>query len=491
MDLYVLDKNLDTVAIIDVYSSLIWTDRYQEYGDFELYAAVTPELLSAIKTDYYIWRRDSEHVMIIDDILINTNAESGRMMTVTGKSLESILNRRVVWGLKTFDGNLQEAIETLLDESFINPTKPERKVSNFIFEESDDPVITEMELQVQYTGDNIYDIIHDICVERGLGFKITLNNSKQFVFKLYSGVDRSYGQTTNSYVVFSPKFDNFIDGDYHESRSEWKNVTLVGGEGEGSKRRYTAVGNTSGLDRRETFTDARDISSDIDEDITETADFTEYPSQVFKLSTKTFVTDTLFNSCMIDVSAYIGRVISITIPQFTNASGAASGYATVLVNASKAYVSTLQEWEIYNETESQGTLKTYEFEVPEGAQYIYTSMYSQSAIDSDIYYGETTDFVCKTVKLSSSEYITQLRQRGSETLAENVEEISFEGEAETTIMYRYGEHFFNGDIVQISDEYGHEIKARVLEIITSENEEGYTVYPTFSTLTEIDTEEGA
>ena len=51
-------------------------------------------------------------------------------------------------------------------------------------------------------------------------------------------------------------------------------------------------------------------------------------------------------------------------------------------------------------------------------------------------------------------------------------------------MFRYGEDFFNGDVVQIANEYGHETKARILEIVMSENEEGTSVYPTFKTITE-------
>ena len=41
---------------------------------------------------------------------------------------------------------------------------------------------------------------------------------------------------------------------------------------------------------------------------------------------------------------------------------------------------------------------------------------------------------------------------------------SFEGETETTIMFQYGKDFFNGDIVQIANEYGHETKLVFLKL---------------------------
>lgn len=355
MNLLVLDKNFNAISIVDTYKSLIWTERYCQYGDFELYTQITDGTLDVIKQDYYLQRGDSDRLMIIEQIQIKTDVEDGTELIVTGKSLESILMRRIIWGQKTISGNFQEGIKTLLTENLINPSNVNRKVDNFIFEESTDPTITELTIEAQYTGDNLYDVIESLCNETGIGFAVIFKeDTKQFVFKLYSGEDRSYDQTKNPYVVFSPSFENIINSNYIESKSALKNVTLVGGEGEGSARRYTAVGDISGLDRRELFTDARDISSDVGD-------------------------------------------------------------------------------------------------------------------------GKT---------LTDEEYIEQLRQRGKEKLAENIEVISFEGEAETSVMFRYGEDFFNGDIVQIADEYGHETKARILEIVTSEDEDGVYTYPTFSTITE-------
>ena len=352
MDVTVLNTNLDAISIVDVYESFIWTDRYYEYGDFELFTSMTDTILSYIRQDYYLQSRESEHVMIIEKIRINSDSENGNHITVTGRSLESILDRRIVWGQKTITGNLQNGIRTLLNENVISPADNKRRISNFIFEASTDPAITSLKIDAQYTGDNLYDVINKICSERSIGFKVTLNNNKQFVFKLYAGADRSYDQSVNPYVIFSPKFENIINSNYVESKSALKTVTLVGGEGEGSARKYTTVGGGSGLNRRELFTDARDISSDVGDGVV----------------------------------------------------------------------------------------------------------------------------------LSDAAYTAQLQQRGKEKLAENTDVTSFEGQVETTVMFRYGEDFFNGDVVQISNEYGHETKARIVEIVMSEDEDGNSVYPTFKTI---------
>lgn len=347
MDITVLDTNFNPVAIVDTYESFIWTDRYYKYGDFELYTAVDSQIVDIMQLDRYLKIDGSEHMMIIEKDLIESDLEEGNRITVSGRSLESILDRRIVWGQRILNGNLQSAIKTLITEAIISPSISDRKISNFIFENSTDPAVTNLTIRAQYTGDNLYDVIQAICEDANLGFKVTLNDSNQFVFKLYAGTDRSYNQSTVPFVIFSDQFDNLINSNFVKNRAPLKNVTLIGGEGEGSERRYTTVGSASGLSRRELFTDARDISSKTDD-----------------------------------------------------------------------------------------------------------------------------------ATLSAAEYNAQLQQRGREKLTENVEIVYMDGEVDTS-MYQYGVDYFNGDIVQLRDAYGNENSARILEMITSEDKDKISVYPTF------------
>lgn len=492
MDLYVLDQNLDSVIVIDSYASLIWSDRFQECGDFELIMPANKDALTYLKQDFYLWSAHSEHLMIIEKILINADEEAGSQLTVTGRSLESILDRRVVWGMKTLTGNFQNGMREILEESIISPSDPDRKIENFVFKESTDPRIADLGIENQYTGDNVYDVITSQCAQRGIGFKVTVNEQKQFVFEFYVGADRSYDQFENPYVIFSPNFENILDSNYMESKSGLKNVTLVGGEGEGSARRYTAVGTISGLERRELFTDARDISSDIDDTFTEAFNFSQYPSQVFNNASKAFVSDSLFNSARANVAPYAGRKIKVTIPKYTKADSTVSNYATILVNGANKYVSTLQVWEKYDDspdTKSKGSMATYEFVVPDDAEYLYTSMFSEQAITDQVFSGYLDDFEAASIQLSNEEYVRMLRQKGKNELAENKDVVSFEGQAEATTMFKYGSDFLIGDIVQVADEYGHETPSQILEVIVSDSAEGRTLYPTFATLVEAEVPE--
>lgn len=270
MEVYILNENFEMVYLIDSYTSLIWTDRYYKAGDFELYLPTSSENLAKFTPDYYLWNKDSEHLMIIEDIKTNADVESGNNLTVTGRSLESILDRRIVWNKTEINNtSLQDAFEKLIDENIIGTHNgssvsgfvPERKINNFKFERSTDPAITTLTLEAQYDGENLYDIITKVCEDKKIGFKITLNSNNQFVFKLYAGTDRSYSQSTNPYVVFSPNFENIINSEYTETKSTYKNVVLVVGQGDEPKKVAAGELVVSGLGRRETYLQESNLDS--------------------------------------------------------------------------------------------------------------------------------------------------------------------------------------------------------------------------------------
>lgn len=264
MELLIMDENFAGVSTLDIFESLIWTDRYYACGDFEIYMPCSEKMLSTLKQDMYLYLRESEHIMIIEDIQIDTDVEDGAHLTVTGRSLESILDRRVIWNLTTLSGGLQAGIKQLLNENAIAPSDPARQIPNLIFEDSTDSKITNLALNAQYYGENLYDVICEVCESNEIGFKITLNGSNQMVFSLYAGTDRSYEQTENPYVIFSPGFDNLLNSNYISSKKTLKTVTMITGEGEGSDKKKAVAecsnGAGSGLNRREMHTDASGIS---------------------------------------------------------------------------------------------------------------------------------------------------------------------------------------------------------------------------------------
>lgn len=357
MEIFVLDRNLDTIHLIDGYKSLIWTDRYNSPGDFELFTEVSGEVLKYVKKEVYLSIKESDRLMVVTDIEIDSDRDLGNLIRITGSSMESVIGRRIIWGLVTLNTNLESAIQKIISEN-VTTSDQYRKIPNIVFLSSKDPRITGIKLDTQYTGDNVLEVIEELCKEYDVGFKMVLNERNQFIFSLYAGVDRSYDQTENPYVIFSPSFENLVNSNYFDSDSNLKTMALIGGEGEGYARYYTTyiVSNKKGLDRRELFVDARDLQRKYYDD-----DGTEHIRPI-------------------------------------------------------------------------------------------------------------------------SEYDALLKARGKTKLAEYQSETLFEGEVEPYNSFVYKRDYNLGDIVQIENEYGFKGTARITEVVTCHDENGYSVYPTFKML---------
>jgi hypothetical protein len=354
MDLLVLNPDLEVIGIIDVFTSLIWTDRYCGFGDFSLESAPNNNFLTSIANGRYLQSLESEHLMRIESINIKSSPSMGKKVIVGGRSIETILEQRIIWNQTILNGNFQDGIHQLLDENAMNPEDPDRAISLLEFEESTDPIITELTINSQFFGETLYTAITELCLARNIGYKITLTDQNKFRFKLYSGIDRSRDQFTHPYVIFSPKLENLINSDYLMTSRFNKTVTLVAGEmGIGNARLALVVtqlyGAGTDLDRREMFTDAQNTTRN----------------------------------------------------------------------------------------------------TPDGT-------------------------------LTDEEYIEQLYSKGEEDLASNISIETFEGMADSTRLYKYGEDFYMGDIVQVENEYGQEGRSRITELIRSQDASGPKIYPTFT-----------
>lgn len=262
-DIYVINRQLNVVGVIDKYSSVIWTTRYYKSGDFELCVGATENMLSLLRENFFLVRdkditeEEMHNVMIIKNIELKTDAEEGDTLIVTGKSISSIVGQRVVLSQTSLRGQVKECIYLVLLENIILPKLTERKIENLIYEETEG--LTDY-LEIQVTGDDLETFISEVCQRYSIGWEVFIRG-KNFVFKLYKGTDRSYNQTENPYIVFSSDFDNLVNSDYQYITENFKNVAIVAGEGEGAERKKEIVGKASGLNRYETWVDARDISS--------------------------------------------------------------------------------------------------------------------------------------------------------------------------------------------------------------------------------------
>ena len=373
MDFMVLDKNFDAIAMIDTFTSAIWTVRYDQAGDFELYTPVRLDYLQNMVIGNYLWNRNSDRLMIIETVEIQTDSENGPQLYVSGRSLESILDRRIITSSEVFTGNLSEIISTILTREVM--ASGNRRIPGFIYTPSTDTRITSITAEFTARGENVYDIICSLCQENKIGFKVLPHGTGGFEFQLYKGVDHSYDQNEVPYVVFSPSFENLLNSNYIKSFKAYKNAVY-------------AVGT---YQKEVTITDKyKDDDGTWVETETTTYEETEVTAWGY------------------------------------SESGTPSGLARREIFVDNGGV---------NDGEQGGEASSW------------------NAIN---------------------------KQKGLTELADHQTTTAFEGELEATRQYVYGEDFDIGDIVQVENEFGITGTVYISEIVWSQDVNGLTMTPTFT-----------
>lgn len=262
MDLYVLDKDFNQIAVIDDFKSLIWAKRYSNFGDCELYIRACGEYIDTLNEGYYLVRNDDDMVCRLKSVELDSNTEQGDFLIAVGQDVRCLLDQRVIWEQTNFTGTVEKYIRKLVTDNVINPSMSARTLENIILGDLAGLTATISE-QVTYAP--LGEKIIEICNAYSYGTRMWLNDANQLVFDVYEGVDRSYDQDVNDHVVFSSQYDNIISSKYKLDWSNLKNVVLVAGEGEGVARRRYILGTMEGYDRYELYVDARDVSSEVEE----------------------------------------------------------------------------------------------------------------------------------------------------------------------------------------------------------------------------------
>lgn len=235
--LYVLDSTYDVKYTIDIFIDLLWTERYCGYGEFEITVPLDKRVIDTCHVNDYVTIRESDVIMVIDTIAISNDSINGAIIKLSGRSLETILDRRIIVDEKigTIDsqGNpspigVQEVIRIILNNNLINPSDQKRKIPGFSINISSDSKITSLSTEsFQERGTIVYDKILKLCQDNKLGFRVNGIGSGAFQFELYFGTDRSRSQSSVPVVVFSDSYENLSRSDYLNTEQEYRNVVYI------------------------------------------------------------------------------------------------------------------------------------------------------------------------------------------------------------------------------------------------------------------------
>ena len=242
------------IAEIDDYISFIWTQRYYSPGDFELCVPISK--LKYFMIGYFVFRKGDEYGGVIEKIEIKKTEEQQEMLIVSGRSFTSFLGRRVISTQQMITGSVLDGIELLINDNIINPSDYARAISNLEYSTTSQ---CSAEVEAQYIGENLLDVISDLCESNQIGMKCRWDHYMDtYKFETFDGVDKSYSQNVNPRIIWSDKYDNLYTSEYTEDFSEMATDICVGGEVISNERVivWSAKDSKRGLERYEKFLDA-------------------------------------------------------------------------------------------------------------------------------------------------------------------------------------------------------------------------------------------
>jgi hypothetical protein len=242
MEVYNLDDQYRRVGtIIDDFQSLIWTERFRAYGDFQLDVVSTPENRSRFPIGACLAMNESNRVMKVKTYSDKVADDGTKILSITGPSLEKILDDRIA--KKTLSDTTTEPKWIITDA----PADIARLIFHnicvlgnlnvgdiipYIHEGSSLPASTIPEPSDNITAEldpqTVYAATKDICDVWNLGFRlIRQGDAPDLYYDIYSGNDRTLGQSTLTPVVFSPGLDNLQNVSELTSVDGAKNVAYV------------------------------------------------------------------------------------------------------------------------------------------------------------------------------------------------------------------------------------------------------------------------
>lgn len=278
MEIWTLDENLKKSQVIEGYTSFIWTDRYNQNGDFKIDTTSTSVNRNLLTPGTMIAQSESKHVMRVKTITDKIDDDGSESLEVTGLSMEALLDDRIgmtpamvtdivtnpKWVITDTPGNIARTIfndicvNLVLDSGDAIPFYHTGALlpAGSIAEPSD--IIT-----VNLDPDTVYNLVASVCQSYNLGFRLVRNGeTSEVYFEIYTGNDHTTSQTSRPAVVFSPEMDTLSNVTRLTSIASHKTVAYV----VGADRVKVVFGigeNTtaSGFDRRVLFVDANNIDA--------------------------------------------------------------------------------------------------------------------------------------------------------------------------------------------------------------------------------------
>jgi hypothetical protein len=258
---------------INGYTSIMWTERYKEPGEFEIQVPLSVGLREFLPLGTLISHADTLEVMIIENHEINETRDEDPTLTITGRTFDSILEQRIV-GMNIARNSTTHLItdytlaaanswqhaNTLINEHIFSATDNDDKLPNVVAQIDVSGVTGPVEARTFDRG-TVLERVHELLDVDEIGIKTVRRNnfgvdgsSTTTIIYLYTGVDRS------NTIHFSWQSGDLDSADYLFTNKDLKNTALV------VSRYLTWVVDIDSVeyDRRMMIVDAADLDDNLD-----------------------------------------------------------------------------------------------------------------------------------------------------------------------------------------------------------------------------------
>lgn len=255
------DTTFDSIGEVNQYESLIWPDKFNGYASFELWAPITEENSEYFKKGNILWC-GGDNAAVVEIVKSEIDENGTKTYNVKGRTLEMLLTTRIIWGTyNAVNKDTSTAMYEIVNQNCVNPSNDNRKIPYLKLAED---LKFGGKITYQKTGGEVYDSLSTIASTYDLGFSVLFRpKTKELIFEVVEGVDRTVEQSVNDPVEFSTELEDLLSSSYYTNDQDIKNVAFVQGEGSGSSRKSVTSGeaNSKGFGRRELYVDARDLQS--------------------------------------------------------------------------------------------------------------------------------------------------------------------------------------------------------------------------------------
>lgn len=255
------DTTFDNIGEVNQCESLIWPDKFNGFGTFELWAPITEENSQYFKKGNILWC-GGDNAAVVEIVKSEIDEIGTKTYNVKGRTLEMLLTTRIIWGTyNAVNKDASTAMYEIVNQNCVNPSNANRKIPYLKLAED---LKFGGKITYQKTGGEVYDSLSTIASTHDLGFSVLFKpKTKELIFEVVEGVDRTVEQNTNDPVEFSTELEDLLSSSYYTNDQDVKNVAFVQGEGSGSSRKSVTSGeaDSKGFGRRELYVDARDLQS--------------------------------------------------------------------------------------------------------------------------------------------------------------------------------------------------------------------------------------